>query len=42
MKIVKVGNYEVGNGELILLAGPCVIEDRDRTLKIGKGIKEIA
>ncbi|MBR1730660.1 MAG: 3-deoxy-8-phosphooctulonate synthase [Selenomonadaceae bacterium] len=42
MNIVKVGNYEVGNGELILLAGPCVIEDRDRTLKIGKGIKEIA
>ena len=41
MNIVKVGNYEVGSGQLILLAGPCVIEDPDRTLKIGQGIKEI-
>lgn len=41
MNIVKVGNYEIGSDELILLAGPCVIEDFDRTLKIGKGIKEI-
>ena len=41
MNIVKVGNYEIGSGELILLAGPCVIEDFDRTLNIGKGIKEI-
>ena len=41
MNIVKVGNFEVGNGDLMLLAGPCVIEDRERTLNIGKGIKEI-
>ena len=41
MNIVKVGNYEIGNGKLILLAGPCVIEGRERTLNIGKGIKEI-
>ncbi len=42
MNIVKVGNFEIGNGELVLLAGPCVIEERERTLNIGKGIKEIA
>ena len=42
MNIVKVGNYEIGNGELILLAGPCVIEGEERTLKIGEGIKKIA
>ena len=41
MNIVKIGDYEIGNGELILLAGPCVIEDKERTLNIGKGIKEI-
>ena len=41
MNIVKVGNFEIGNGDLVLLAGPCVIEDRERTLNIGKGIKEI-
>ena len=42
MNIVKVGNYEIGNGELILLAGPCVIEGEERTLKIAEGIKKIA
>ena len=41
MNIIKVGNYEVGSGELILLAGPCVIEGFERTLKIGRTIKEI-
>ena len=41
MNIVKVGNFEIGNGNLVLLAGPCVIEDRERTLNIGKGLKEI-
>ena len=42
MNIVNVGNYEIGNGELILLAGPCVIEGEERTLKIAEGIKKIA
>lgn len=41
MNVVNVVDYEVGNGKLILLAGPCVIEDYDRTLMIGQTIKEI-
>lgn len=42
MKIVRVGNIEIGAGRpLVLLAGPCVLEGYERSLKIGKAIKEI-
>lgn len=42
MHIVKVGNYEVGEGKpMLLLAGPCVLEGYERSLKIGEGIKAI-
>ncbi|WP_028255056.1 3-deoxy-8-phosphooctulonate synthase [Veillonella magna] len=42
MKEVKIGNLTVGGGKgLFLLAGPCVIEDPERTLMIGRRIKEI-
>ena len=42
MNSVKVGNIEFGGGQLVLMAGPCVIEGYERSLKIGKRIKEIA
>ena len=42
MKAVQVGPYQVGGqNPLILLAGPCVIEGEERTLKIARGIKAI-
>ena len=42
MHIVKIGNFEVGAGNpLVLLAGPCVLESYERSLYIGKTIKEI-
>ncbi|MDY3983615.1 MAG: 3-deoxy-8-phosphooctulonate synthase [Veillonellaceae bacterium] len=41
MKQIQIGDFTVGNGELFLMAGPCVIEDPDRTLAIGKRAKEI-
>ena len=41
MNVVKIKNIEVGNGKLILLAGPCVLEGYERSLKIGKRAKEI-
>lgn len=42
MKTVKIGNLTVGGGKgLFLLAGPCVIEDPERTLMIGRRTKEI-
>lgn len=41
MKQVKIGNKTVGGKELFLLAGPCVIEDVDRILKIGNYMKDV-
>lgn len=42
MKEVKVGNLTLGGGKgLFLMAGPCVIEDPERTLNIGRRAKEI-
>lgn len=42
MKEVKIGNLTVGGDKgLFLLAGPCVIEDPERTLMIGRRTKEI-
>ncbi len=42
MKTVAVGDYLIGGKEpLVLIAGPCVIEGYDRTLAIGKAVKEI-
>ena len=42
MNKVKVGNIEFGGDKLILLAGPCVLEGFERSLKIGQRAKEIA
>jgi len=43
MNTVKIGNITVGGqNPIALIAGPCVIEDPQRTLKIGQAIKAIA
>ena len=42
MNVVKVGDIEFGSGKLVLLAGPCVLEGLERSLKIGRRAKEIA
>ena len=40
---VKIGNVTVGGGApLVLIAGPCVIEGKERTLAIGREVKAIA
>ena len=42
MNTVQVGNFSIGNGQpLALLAGPCVLEELERCLLIGRTIKEI-
>lgn len=42
MNIVKIGNIEVGGqNPIVLMAGPCVLEGYERSLKIGRSIKEI-
>ncbi len=42
MNTVKVGGIEIGGGKLVLLAGPCVLEGFERSLKIGRRAKAIA
>ena len=42
MNIVKIGGIEFGGGKLVLLAGPCVLEGYERSLMIGRRVKEIA
>ena len=42
-KPIKLGNVTVGGGApLALIAGPCVIEGPERTLRIGRAVAEIA
>ncbi len=42
MNKVAAGNFLIGDGEpLVLMAGPCVLESYERSLLIGRGIKEI-
>ncbi len=42
MHIVKVANYEVGQGHpMLLMAGPCVLEGYERSLMIGQRTKAI-
>lgn len=43
MHTVQIQNITVGGqNPIVLIAGPCVIEDPERTLAIGRSIKEIA
>ncbi len=39
---VTIGNFKIGgNNPLVLIAGPCVIEDENKTLELAEKIKEI-
>ena len=38
---LSVGNLSIESGELFLVAGPCVIEDRDITLETAAGLKAL-
>ncbi len=42
MNKINIGNIEIGGGKLFLMAGPCVLEGYERSLKIGRRAKEIA
>jgi len=42
-KVLTVGSVEIGGDHpLALIAGPCVIENREHTLKIARALKELA
>lgn len=38
-RIIKVKDVTIGNGELVFIAGPCAIENRDQLLKTAEEIK---
>jgi 2-dehydro-3-deoxyphosphooctonate aldolase (KDO 8-P synthase) len=42
VKIVKVGNIKIGGQNLVLIAGPCVIESKDLILRMARSIKKIS
>jgi 2-dehydro-3-deoxyphosphooctonate aldolase (KDO 8-P synthase) len=39
---VQIANFWVGGGDLVMIAGPCVIEDADFTLEIARTLKHYA
>ena len=41
MKIISIKNVTFGENTLGLIAGPCVIESREHSLKIANAIQEI-
>lgn len=38
--IVKVGNVEIGGSKIVVMAGPCSVEDESSLLKIAQGVKK--
>ena len=42
VKPFKVGNVEMGGGDLFLIAGPCVVESESHALKMAHSIRAIA
>ena len=42
MKDIKVGNVIFGKDNLGIIAGPCVIENRDHSLEMSNAIKEVS
>ena len=42
MKDIKVGNVIFGKDNLGIIAGPCVIENRDHSLEMSYAIKEVS
>ena len=42
MKKISIGSFDVGGGApLVLIAGPCVIEDEEKTMEIARDLKEL-
>lgn len=38
--VIKVGNLEIGGGQLQVIAGPCAVESRERFLEVAEMVKE--
>jgi len=43
MHRISVADFKIGNDQpLVLMAGPCVIESEDFTLRVAEAIRDIA
>lgn len=38
--IIPVGDYDIGSGELVIMAGPCAVESRSQLLETAQAVKE--
>ncbi len=38
-RVIKVGDIEIGGGELVFIAGPCAVESKQQLFKIAEGVK---
>lgn len=38
---VRIGNIDVGGSDLVIIAGPCVIESKEHTLKLAASLQDI-
>ena len=39
---VQITDFSIGDGTLVIIAGPCVIESEAATLELARALKEIA
>ena len=42
MTTIQIGNASIGGGELLLIAGPCVIESEQHTLGLARALRDVA
>ncbi|MDI3534101.1 MAG: 3-deoxy-7-phosphoheptulonate synthase [Thermosediminibacterales bacterium] len=38
--VIKIGDVEIGNGEFVVMAGPCAVESREQVLKTAHAVKK--
>lgn len=39
-KVIKIGNIRIGNGEPVIMAGPCAVENKAQLFKIAESVKK--
>jgi len=39
-RVIHVGNVTIGNGDVVIMAGPCAVESRDQLFRIAEGAKK--
>jgi len=39
--IIKIGNVTFGDGNVVMIAGPCAVESRDQTLRIAEAVARL-